>query len=294
MKNHPTPPSAIVVGLGLPAHPASLEWAADEAVATSRPLHVIHVVEGLHHVTVEPQRHVGLPTETVVTRLLEARPSLRVTACDDTGSAAGALVEASRTASTVVVGAALHSHLEAVLLGSTALQVAAHAVCPVVVVHETPSSDATSRGPVVVGLDASERSERALAVGFEQASRRGVTLRAVACWAWEDSGGYVPGPMLTGAWEDAQRQEERLVSELLAGWAEKYPDVHVSTRLVRARTVPTLVEESAEASLLVVGTRGRGGFDGLLLGSVSQRVLERSTCPVVVVPSPDLDPYRVG
>ncbi|MEP6798284.1 MAG: universal stress protein [Lapillicoccus sp.] len=301
MKNQPAPPASIVVGVAdVPVSSAALDWAADEAVATSRPLHVVHVVEAVHHSPVDFSGHVDQPAERAVTGILASRPSLRVTAQTDTGSAAGALVAASRTAAMLVVGAVAHSLLEAVVLGSVALQVAAHSSCPVVVVRAAPRADTRAPapaetpgpGPVVVGLDASERSERALAFAFEQASRRQVGLTAVACWAWEDSGGYVPGPLQVGVWEDAKQQEERLVSELLAGWREKYPDVEVRTHLVRARTVPALLEAAAGASLLVVGTRGRGGFDGLLLGSVSQRVIERASCPVAVVPSPDLDDAR--
>lgn len=302
MKNQLAPPSAIVVGSALPVSRPALEWAADEAVATSRPLHVIHVISGVNPTAVDLDGPVDLVTEAAVTEIADARPTLRVTAHIDTGSAAAALVAASRTAETVVVGATADSLLEAVLLGSVALQVAAHSLCPVVVVHDRGAEIATTEavsetsvqepGRVVVGLDASERSERALAFAFEQASRRGVGLTGVACWAWEDSGGYLPGPLAAGVWEEAREQERRLVSELLAGWGEKYPDVDVRTHLARARVVPTLLKMAAGASLLVVGTRGRGGFDGLLLGSVSQRVLERASCPVAVVPSPDLDASR--
>lgn len=301
MKNQLAPPDAILVGVARPWSAAALDWAADEAAATSRPLHLVHVVEGREHTPVDLEADLDPSTEVGVIGVLESHPSLRVTAHTDTGSAAGALVLASRTAQTLVVGAAAHSLLTAVVLGSVALQVAAHSFCPVVVVHDRAPTDAEARagvppvdaepGPVVVGLDASERSERALAFAFEQASHRQVGLTGVACWAWEDGDGYLPLPPV-GVWEETRSQERRLVSELLAGWAEKYPDVEVRTRLERARTVPTLLDAAAGATLLVVGTRGRGGFDGLLLGSVSQRVIERASCPVAVVPSPDLDPGR--
>ncbi|MEP6800280.1 MAG: universal stress protein [Lapillicoccus sp.] len=299
MKNRPVPPSAIVVGLVRSGSRAALGWAVDEALATSRPLHVMHVLDGGDHTPVDLEGHVDVVTEAAVTGILEAHPSVRVSAHTDTGSAAAALVTASRSARTLVVGAATHGLLEAALLGSVALQVAAHSFCPVVVLHDRESDGETSEGGsapttrepgrVVVGLDASERSERALAFGFEQASRREVGLTAVACWTWEDSVGEVPGPLALGAWEDGRQQERRLVAELLAGWRGKYPDVDVRTHLVHARVVSTLLDVATDASLLVVGTRGRGGFDGLLLGSVSQRVLERASCPVAVVPAPDLD-----
>ena len=78
-----------------------------------------------------------------------------------------------------------------------------------------------------------------------------------------------------------------LVTEALAGWTQKYPGVDVRQSVVHAHAVPALVEHSARAQLLVVGSRGRGGFAGLLLGSVSHGVLQRATCPVAVVPGTD-------
>ena len=301
MKNQLPPPDAIVVGVSRSWSAAALDWAADEAAATSRPLHLVHVVEEREHTPVDLDDDLDPLTAIEVIGVLESHPSLRVTAHTDSGSAAGALVTASCTAQILVVGATAHSLLAAVVLGSVALQVAAPSFCPVVVVHDRVSTEEDARagvprvvvqpGPVVVGLDASERSERALAFAFAQASRRQVGLTVIACWAWEDTDGYLPLPPV-GVWEETREQERRLVSELLAGWAEKYPDVAVRTRLERARTVPTLLDAASGATLLVVGTRGRGGFDGLLLGSVSQRVIERASCPVAVVPSPDLDPGR--
>jgi len=287
MQNHTAPLGAIVVGIAAPTSGAALRWAAEQAVRTSRPLHVVHVLEGLTHTPLDLADHVDLATEVTIHDLLTVNPGLRVTAGTDTGSAAAVLVAASRRAEMVVVGAPAHGELASVVLGSVSLQVATHGACPVVVVHDHPTAtaDDAPEGRIVVGLDASERSERALEFGFEQASQRGIGLTAVACWSWEDTGGNVPGPMEAGLWENAEVQDRRLVSELLAGWHEKYPDVDVQRRLVSGRTVSTLLKEAEGAALLVVGSRGRGGFAGLMLGSVSQRVVERATCPVAVVPS---------
>ena len=286
MQNHTAPLGAIVVGVAASTCGAALRWAAEQAMRTSRPLHVVHVLEGLTHTPVDLDDHVDHQTEVTIHDLLTAHPTLRVTAGTDTGSAAAALVAASRSAEMVVVGAPAHGVVTSVILGSVSLQVATHGACPVVVVHDRPAPAEDAReGRVVVGLDASERSEQALEFGFEQASQRGVGLTAVACWSWEDSGGYVPGPLEVGLWENAEVQDRRLVSELLAGWHEKFPDVRVERRLVSGRTVPTLLKEAEGAALLVVGSRGRGGFAGLMLGSVSQRVVERASCPVAVVPS---------
>lgn len=77
--------------------------------------------------------------------------------------------------------------------------------------------------------------------------------------------------------------EERLLAEALAGRRETYPGVPVERRLVRGDTRKALIEASGSARILVVGARGRGGFKGLLLGSVSQAMLHHARCPVVVV-----------
>src|SRR6185503_19830498 len=98
-------------------------------------------------------------------------------------------------------------------------------------------------------------------------------------------GGFLAGSTLEGEWTAASDQETAMVGELLAGWHEEYPDVEVRRHLVRGHPVRTLVEEARGAEMLVVGSRGRGGFSGLLLGSVSNGVLREATCPVAVIRS---------
>jgi nucleotide-binding universal stress UspA family protein len=92
-----------------------------------------------------------------------------------------------------------------------------------------------------------------------------------------------------GDWTKIASQETTVVSQSLAGWTDKYPDVPVRSHIVRGDPVVELLEQARDASLLVVGSRGRGGFIGLLLGSVSRRVLKRATGPVAVVRSAERD-----
>jgi nucleotide-binding universal stress UspA family protein len=120
-------------------------------------------------------------------------------------------------------------------------------------------------GPVVVGVDGSAGSGAAVGFAFEEAARRGTGLTAVHAW---------------GALEGA---ESRVLSESLAGWSQRYPEVAVRQELVRGRPAAALIEQSRSAQLVVTGARGRGSFAGLLLGSVSQAVLHHAECPVVVV-----------
>jgi nucleotide-binding universal stress UspA family protein len=146
-----------------------------------------------------------------------------------------------------------------------------------------PAGERTYRRHLTVGVDGSEACGPAVAFAFDRASRLGLALTAVACWWWQDTGPYLAGAM---DWSDTARDSEaRLVSEQLAGWCDKYPDVKVESTLVRGHPVETLIEESAGSELLVVGSRGHGGFAGLVLGSVSLRVLTHARTPVAVVPS---------
>ena len=173
-------------------------------------------------------------------------------------------------------------------MGSVSVQVAAHAHCPVVVVHALPTP-APEAAPVVVGVDGSDSSTDAIAYAYEQASSRGVGLTVVHAWwlGWPD---YVEITSASAVWaidwRAVAQEEEAVVAESLAGWQEKYPDVTVRRHSVRQLPVEALVDESRKACLVVVGTRGRGGFAGLLLGSVSQGVMHRAHCPVAIVHTP--------
>ncbi|WP_206797099.1 universal stress protein [Amycolatopsis sp. MtRt-6] len=190
------------------------------------------------------------------------------------------LIEESRHARLLVVGRTGTGGFADMLLGGTAASVAAHAHCAVAVVRGHHDS---ATGPVVVGVDGSPTSEQAIAVAFEEASLRGVPLVAVHAWndvTYEDAFGSAR--ILTQP-ESLEEGEERLLGQRLAGWPEKYPDVEVRRKLVRDRPRHALLEESETAQLVVVGSRGRGGFTGMLLGSTSQALVQHAGCPVLVV-----------
>ena len=132
--------------------------------------------------------------------------------------------------------------------------------------------------PVLVGIDGSPASEAATAVAFDEASRRNVEL--VALHAWSDVG---ITPVLGMDWHGYEDQGHEVLAERLAGWQEQYPDVHIRRRIVCDRPARWLVDESEHSQLVVLGSRGRGGFAGMLLGSVSTAVAEAAKCPVLVV-----------
>jgi nucleotide-binding universal stress UspA family protein len=185
----------------------------------------------------------------------------------------------ARQAPLVVLGDRGLGGFSGLIVGSVAVQVAAHAACPVLVARGSAHLD----GPVVVGVDGSEVSDHAVGFAFEEASLRRASLRAVLAWRYPVSTG--PGDMLPLVYDSAElaAEEELALAEATAGWSERYPDVDVIRHLDRGRPSKVLVQESAGAQLVVVGARGRGGFTGLLLGSVSHAVLHHAQCPVAVV-----------
>ena len=187
------------------------------------------------------------------------------------------LVDESRAAQLVVIGDRGLGGVAGLLVGSVAFALAAQGGCPVVVVRGR--ADATG-GPVVVGIDGSPVSEAALAFAYEAAALRSAPLLAVHAWRelFID-----PVTLASLDWDAVEQEAQAELAERLAGWREKYPDVDVQRLVVRDRPARVLVEQSAQAQLVVVGSRGRGGAAGLVLGSVSHAVLHRADCPVVIV-----------
>ena len=231
------------------------EWQEDNA------RHVIdHAREGLSAALDQPH-----PPESR-TDVLHAHP-------------VDALVDASKDARMIVVGSHGRGALGRLLLGSVSRGVVEHAHCPVAVIHtDEASAPAHPKAPVLLGIDGSPASEAATEWAFDEASRRGVEL--IALHAWSDVAVF---PILGMDWRTYQGQGEELLAERLAGWQERYPDVHVSRRLVCDTPAHWLLEESQNAQLVVLGSHGRGGFAGMRLGAVSAAVAQSAKVPVIVV-----------
>ncbi|MGW4029571.1 universal stress protein [Streptomyces sp. NPDC004838] len=284
----------VVVGVdGSQSSLAAVETAAREARLRGRGLHVVHAfIWPQMHVSVGPSsvgpRDGGLRNiaERVLSEAVDhARatvPDVEVTQDLVTGDPLTVLEAQSRNASLMVVGSRGMGGFIGLLVGSTAVHLAAYGRCPVLVVRGTPDPS----GPIVLAVDGSPEAAAAVGFAFAEASLRGAELVALHVWnTWTERGDDDPGypQNLVDGVDRLRETEERVLAEALSGWTDEYPDVTVHRRLVRERIRPALIDASESAQLLVVGARGRGGFKGLLLGSVSQAVLHHAHCPVAVV-----------
>ena len=293
MRTHRITQGSVVVGVdGSACGELAVRWAVKEAQRTQGPLHLVHALE--NEVVISDKQQLGTKetpasSDPILAAAMDTvramAPQLETTAHSVTGFAPTTLIAASKVAETVVLGSHGRSAIPSALLGSVSQQVAVHGQCPVVVVRGNDSQDVAGSGRVVVGVDGSEASEPALGYAFAYAASTGSSLTAVHTWWWEPLEGASLGEPWIGDWTEIANQESTLVSEVLTGWSEKYPDVPVHSHVVRGDPVVELLDQAHGASLLVVGSRGRGGFIGLLLGSVSRRILKRATGPVAVVRS---------
>ncbi|PBC48722.1 universal stress protein [Rhodococcus sp. ACS1] len=286
----------IVVGVdGSESASAAVAWAARAAAALSLPLHIVTVVHIPAFYYTEPYLAESFKEEledTAKARLGSARvhakqtvdEPLDITTEQFEAKVSQTLIELSANAHMVVLGSRGHGEFTGLLIGSTTSAVAAHGHCPLVVVRgRTMDGQPPTEGPIVVGVDGSESSRAALEVAFEQAAARGASLVAVNVWSdvsVQPSLGASPDDPL---WSSIQTGEEVVLSERLAGYQERYPDVTVERVVARDRPVRVLSEFAEKAQLIVVGSRGRGGFKGMLLGSTSNALLHTADCPVMIV-----------
>ncbi|MFH8773662.1 universal stress protein [Streptomyces sp. NPDC017958] len=259
----------------------ALVWAAHEATLRRCPLRIIHVLPPAHsYATTEEgraweasnwdQRVMAEATAIVQ----EAHPDLEVASTLPSGTPAAVLLAEAEHARTVVLGAKGMGGFGSLLLGSVALQVVGHAACPVVIVNHVT----TGHGRIVVGTDGSAHSRAALAYAFEEASLRGSQVQAVHAWSHPGPHAYV------SAAQDAMGKEHLQALEAwLAPLREEHPDVEVVEQVPDESPVIALARASDRADLLVVGSRGLGGFHGLALGSVSHHLLQFSQCPLAVI-----------
>ncbi|MQY12200.1 Universal stress protein [Streptomyces sp. RB5] len=212
----------------------------------------------------------------------EAEPGIEIEGIVVTGESLPVMVQETESARLAVVGSRGHGAFARLLLGSTATHLSAHARCPVLVVRGRPDPG----GPVLLAVDGSAAGEAAVDYAFAEADRRGTGVVAVHIWSAWDS--QAPRPS-DAALPEGANPGELVLAEALAGPLEQYPDVSVERRSIKGSARELLIDASGSAGLVVVGARGHGGFTGMLLGSVSQALLNHAHCPVIVVRGTDPD-----
>ena len=297
-------PRTIVVGYdGSPGSRQALDWAAETARNLGGKLTIVHAV----NMAMIPGFSMfdGTEYETTVENaaksvLDDGRQLARrylddaaITTASDMGTAAGALVELSGEADLVVTGTRARGRLAGGLLGSTSYTVTAHAKCPVVVVRAVEGDETDgapprpgAERPVLVGVDDSEPSERAVEAAAEVASIAGAPLRIayVAHSPSMESWAYVETAKAgSEATHKVREHADATLSAAAARAAAAHPELTISTEVLYGEPGPVLAELASNAGLVVVGSRGRGGFAGMLLGSTSHRLIHDAACPVMVV-----------
>ena len=295
--------AAVVVGVdGSEGSLAALRWSALEAHRRQLPLRIVAAggLDAVMPATASESfwRHLSAHQASWANDVVNdaadlARQTAPVepqTAVHLTETAVIALQAEAESAGLLVVGSRGRGGAIASRLGSTAIVLTQQASCPVVVV---PSAFGGQFGvetgrDVVVGVDGSQTSQRAVEFAFAEAALRKTGLTAVHAWTLpmlrstlsiRHEVVHVTRPAL-------QQEAAAVLSESLADIRQKHPAVPVVEQAVEERPAVALVEAAHDAPLLVVGSRGRGGVTGLLLGSVSHAVLHRAHCPVAVIRHP--------
>lgn len=286
----------IVVGYdGSTASDLALEWAARAAADRGVPLEILVAwtlpasnfgggTGGTYESELldELRSQADLSLEHALSQAQRTSADLDVRGEVMVSSPAACLVERSKAAHLVVVGSHGRGGFTGLLLGSISRQVATHAKCPAVVVRTPTDPDAKE---IVVGVDGSQPAQKALDWAIDEASRKGFSLRVLHTWEVPPIGAITGVPTFSPPelLEDIKGSEMRTTAELLAGHRDRYPDVPVVQDVERGSPVHILCDASERAAMVVVGSRGRGGFVGLLLGSVSHGVVHHAKCPVTVV-----------
>lgn len=272
----------LVVGYdGSPDAKRALAWAADLARAKKAPLRVVVAFGDLR---VRRVTELDAEWERAHEADLSADARAAVADLEDTSleisqhAPAPAILGEADQSSVVVMGSRGHGRLAEAFIGSVSQHVARHASGTVVVVREPSSPEATE---VVVGVDGSVGCRPALEFAFDYAGTKEAPLHAV--YVWEQAPQRVGYPTAPVAGEDVEMTgAEAVIGETLRPYREKYPGVTVQTSLVPGSAVRVLADASEHAALLVVGSRGRGAFESLLLGSVGQGLLHHARCPVAI------------
>jgi len=295
-------PGIIVAGIdGSGAALVAARWAAADAVARGATLRLVHAIQAApagamnEPAALPPQVIVNLRSkgarmlQALADQLLAEHPALAIETVQREGPPTRVLLDQSLQGIATVVGTGGESRFLGTLFGSVANSVAAHGHGAVVIARPQPvTSTAAKPAAVVVGVDGSPQARAAIGFAYEEAAFRGAPLVAIHTWndkPLEHALGTYPLEVNAQVIDD---QEHRMLETELAGWEHKLPDVQVTLRVIRGRATPILLRYSTTTAthstqLIVVGSRGCGGFPGLLLGSTSQALAAHAKCSVAVI-----------
>ena len=280
---------AVFVGIdGSDTALGGARWAAEFATGHALPLTLLHAVHRLdwHFSSVDPPA--GPDGDSVLaaaeTAVRSSHPDLVIHTVAVKGAVATVLADATDSARLLVVGTGGGDHRA---LGGHAVKIAHRAHCPVVV-WRAPVARRTGKPlPVIVGVDESEASTRALAEAFDIAAMLHAPLTVVHMWeigaavGMGDLGGQ--GNMDWQLLDVLQSQQRQQMDELVAPFARQYRNAHVNKVFQDTSPAKGLTDLSREAQLVVVGSHGRGRLADSILGSVSQNLIHHAECPVLVV-----------
>ncbi len=286
----------IVVGYdGSDPSEAALQWAARAADHQGRKLVILHAAERITYtqdagsglwknedVIADAKEIAGEGRNTV----LKDFPDLEVDVAGSLFSAKVALGERSTTASMMVLGSHGRGRVGALLLGSTAYSVAGYSRCPVVVVRAGSGEDMLPGPgkPVVVGMNGTGGSERAVDVGADVARDWKAPLLVATVWA-PPTGNRKPAGYASVEEAKAAHREaaEKANADILERAAAAHPDLEVKGAVIEGHPVDGLIEAGEQGGLLVLGTHGQGSLAGSSLGPTTLGVLAQSSAPVMVV-----------
>lgn len=287
----------VLVGVdGSPAALGAVDWAAAEAKRLSWRLHIVCAyalpsfpatsIDGGYAALDDTQIHSGAQ-QVLDEAVARAGDDIEVTSALESGDPTSVLVELSKQAALAVIGSHKGSGFTDRLLGAVSSALPAHSHCPTVVVplREEDKDPLLPVRRIVVGVDGSDSASGALHQAVREASIWRADLTAIAAVSIASAAGAL-------SWMPATVDRDRILADVREGLdaaiekaAADFPDVRVRRHALDGNAAALLAEFSTAVDLVVVGTRGRGGFAGLMLGSTSQALLQHSVCPVMVVPS---------
>jgi len=254
-------------------------WAGSVAQRFGEPLHLLHVqTDGRSgDADSDPERLL----DAAETSVRDGPGSVEIERSIEHGTAQTVLVEKSGSARMIVLGHITTSEMQSMFRGSDVVYTSNHAQCPVVSWRGAPGPESVDDRPVVVGIDGSTLSSAAIDHAFEFASFTGAPLLAVHSWTEQSTLTYGEGSRFID-WDDYVKQQNTMVAESLAARQDRFPDVEVTISVERGKPEEALLEHSAQAQLVVVGSHGRSPMTAAVLGSTSQSLLHHALCPVLI------------